>query len=307
MRLLCVANAIMDVTAEVASFPEQGGDTLARSGSLRAGGAGFNVMVAARRLRVTCLYGGTHGTGPFGDAVRAAMAGEGIEILHAAETEADTGWDIAITDDSAERTFITVVGAEAILTAERLASVTALPGDAVYVSGYGLQTEPQRTAVCEWLQRLPPDTMVVTDPGPLVADIPVAALEAVLARTNWWSANAREAEAMTGERDPIAAAQQLAAKGCGVIVRRGEHGCVVAEPGSPPRVIAGFQVEAIDSNGAGDTHVGAFIASILSGLNPDDSARRANAAAAYSVTMRGPATGPTEHELELFMAARAVK
>jgi spermidine/putrescine transport system substrate-binding protein len=58
----------------------------------------------------------------------------------------------------------------------------------------------------------------------------------------------------------------------------------------------------VDSTGAGDTHTGVFIASLAQGLDPIAAMRRANAAAAISVTRRGPATAPDRAELELFLA-----
>lgn len=56
-------------------------------------------------------------------------------------------------------------------------------------------------------------------------------------------------------------------------------------------------MNAVDSNGAGDAHVGAFLALLGRGASPYDAARGANAAAALAVTRRGPATGPTSDEL----------
>jgi sugar/nucleoside kinase (ribokinase family) len=289
------------VTVAVGAFPERGGDVLASSGTLHAGGSGFNVMSAASRLGVTSIYGGMHGTGPFGDLARTAMNHEGIELVQQPDADEDTGWDIAITDASAERTFITVVGAESRLTAERIALVTIQPGDAVYVSGYGLLAEPNRTTILDWLKRAPAGVVVVTDPGPLVADIPDRTRGDILAHTTWWSANEREATTMTGEHDPMVAAFHIAQSGCGVVVRLGASGCVVAEPGKDAQLVPGVAVDALDTNGAGDAHVGAFIASLLDGLDPLASAGRANAAAAFSVTRAGPATAPTARELEQFL------
>jgi len=60
-------------------------------------------------------------------------------------------------------------------------------------------------------------------------------------------------------------------------------------------------VASVDSNGAGDCHVGAFAAMLAMGRGPLEAARWANAAAAMSVTTRGPATGPTMDELERFL------
>jgi sugar/nucleoside kinase (ribokinase family) len=302
-RLVCVGDTVIDVTATVDALPERGGDVLADSGAMLAGGTGFNVMVAAGRLGLPSVYGGMHGTGPFGDLARAAMRHEGIEILLEPDADADTGWDVAITDAGSERTFVTVVGAEARLTAERIARVEVRAGDAIYVSGYGLLGEPNRSAITGWLDGLPRGVTVVTDPGPLVADVPRKTLEAVLAHTTWWSCNLAEAVATTGESDPAEAARILAASGGGVVVRLGADGCLVLTPGGDPVTVPGFPVEPVDSNGAGDTHVGAFIAALLAGLDPVAAARRANAAAAISVTRSGPATGPTTRELDRFLSA----
>ncbi|HEX9518227.1 MAG TPA: PfkB family carbohydrate kinase, partial [Streptosporangiaceae bacterium] len=58
----------------------------------------------------------------------------------------------------------------------------------------------------------------------------------------------------------------------------------------------------VDTNGAGDTHSGAFIAALAAGAAEIAAARSANAAAALSVTRRGPATAPTQDELAHFLA-----
>ncbi len=111
---------------------------------------------------------------------------------------------------------------------------------------------------------------------------------------------------MTGASDPVLAAERLLddlARGS-VIVRCGRDGCVVAASGERSRSVEGFPVEVVDSNGAGDTHVGAFVALLSHGRSPVEAARWANGAAALSVTKRGPATGPALHELEAFIAAR---
>jgi sugar/nucleoside kinase (ribokinase family) len=66
-------------------------------------------------------------------------------------------------------------------------------------------------------------------------------------------------------------------------------------------IVPGFVVESVDTNGAGDCHVGAFAARLALGRPPLEAALWANAAAAMSVTKHGPATGPTLLELEAFL------
>lgn len=93
----------------------------------------------------------------------------------------------------------------------------------------------------------------------------------------------------------------------GVLVRTGPGGCLLASAetadGAGLVPVPGFPVQAVDTNGAGDTHTGVFIAALARGADPAAAARTANAAAAISVTRRGPATAPTAAELDRFLAA----
>jgi sugar/nucleoside kinase (ribokinase family) len=129
----------------------------------------------------------------------------------------------------------------------------------------------------------------------------------VARRADWWAGNAAEATALTGEATPEAAARALARRTGrdGVLVRTGPDGCLLAGPGAGGDGVVrvpGFPAAAVDTTGAGDTHTGVFLAALAAGADPAAAARRANAAAAISVTRLGPATAPTAAELDRFLA-----
>ncbi|GAA5197629.1 PfkB family carbohydrate kinase [Rugosimonospora acidiphila] len=302
-RLVHVGNVVIDLVMNVPSLPVRGGDMLARSSQVTAGG-GYNVMTAARRQGLPVTYAGAHGTGPFGDLARRQLSEAGIDLAQPAEPDVDTGFDVALVDAQGERTFATSLGAEARLTRRHLDAVRVGPTDAVYVSGYGLVYPSNGPAIAGWLAGLPGEAVVITDPGPLVADIPQAVRDAVLARTDWWSANLREAQSLTGESDPVRAAEALYERigRAGVLVRTGPDGAILRERGRPAVVVPGFAVSQLDANGAGDAHVGAFLAGLAHGRSPVEAVRRANAAAAIAVTRSGPATAPTAGETDAFLA-----
>ena len=308
-RLLYLGNVVVDIVLDVPALPRRGSDVLARA-SQQAPGGGFNVMAAAARQGLPVAYAGAYGSGPFADLARAGLAAEGIEVLQPARPDTDTGFVVAVVDDTAERTFVTSRGAEATLTAADLAGVTARPGDAAGLSGYGLVHPSNRGALLGWLARLPAENTVVFDPGPLVTSIPPDALGWVLRRADWLTCSAREALLLTGEASPADALHALADRaaghgrpGAGVLVRTGPDGCLLALSATNPVAVPGFHVTELDSNGAGDTHTGAFIAALATGAGPRQAARLANAAAAFSVTRRGPATAPTANELAQFLSA----
>ena len=79
-RLVFAGEAIVDLLMWVPALPERGGDMLAESAAVEVGG-GFNIMAAAVRQGLPVVYAGGHGTGPWGDRVRAALAAEGIRLL----------------------------------------------------------------------------------------------------------------------------------------------------------------------------------------------------------------------------------
>jgi sugar/nucleoside kinase (ribokinase family) len=301
-RLILVDSVVVDVVLNVDALPERGSDTFVERSDSFAGG-GFNVMAAASRLGLAAVYGGVVGFGPFATIAQEAMRQEDIVVATAPNDELDTGFVVAIVEGDGERTFLTSNGAEATLSTAQLDELDVSDNDFVYFSGYALLHESNARALLTFLTRIPASTCFLFDPGPIVAEIPASSLDAVFARVDWFSCNAREARLLTDSSVAEESARILRGRmnRGGVIVRLGADGCVVAELDDDAVRVPGYSVESIDSNGAGDCHVGAFAASLARQRRAIEAARLANAAAAMSVTKRGPATGPTWEELEEFL------
>ncbi len=217
---------------------------------------------------------------------------------------------MALVEAGGERTFVTALGAESLREPGAWDLVRVEAGDVVYVSGYGLVPPESGRMLGTWAAGLPPEILLFVDPGPLVADIPAVVLDPVLARCDWWSCNQREAALVTGSSDPAEAARRLVRRTgqASVIVRVGPDGCMVAirepDPAMAYRLsvshIPAPAVTAVDSTGAGDAHSGVFLAGLAAGLTVGDAVRRANAAAALTVTRSGAAVSPTRAELDQF-------
>jgi sugar/nucleoside kinase (ribokinase family) len=302
VRFILVDSVVVDIVLNVEALPHSGSDTLAEHTESFAGG-GFNVMAAASRFGLPAVYGGVVGLGPFATIAQEAMREEAIAIATPPIDAVDTGFVVALVESGGERTFVTSVGAEATLSTAQLDDLDVTETDFVYFSGYSLLHESNSQALVAFLKRIPPTTCFLFDPGPMVNDIGEAFLDAVFARVDWFSCNEREARLLSDSDDARAAARHIRAQmnRGGAIVRVGAEGCVVAQSSEHVEVVPGFAVTSIDSNGAGDCHVGAFAARLAAGDTPLEAARMANAAAAWSVTKRGPATGPTSQELEAFL------
>ncbi|WP_428815138.1 PfkB family carbohydrate kinase [Streptomyces albus subsp. chlorinus] len=305
-RLVLAGSVIVDMVLRIPRLPERGGDMLA-SHAARAVGGGFNVLAAARRLGLPAVYAGGHGTGPFGDLVRTALDAEGVTPLLAAHPGRDTGYCVVLVDSDGERTFVTAPGAESELGPAEARQVAGAPrpGDLVQLSGYGLAHPGSADRLTELAATLPEGVVLSLDPGPLVADLEPARLARVLERVDWLSCNRREAGLLTGLADGAAAAGELSRRlrpGAGVLVRGDVDGCWLVAAGDGAVHVPGRPVRAVDSNGAGDAHVGAFLALLGRGARPLDAARGANLAASVAVTRHGPATGPTAAEVAALLA-----
>jgi sugar/nucleoside kinase (ribokinase family) len=211
---------------------------------------------------------------------------------------------------------VTTQGAERRISVQSLQTSAPVAGDLVCLSGFsllGLTRDP----LLEWLDGLAVGVVVVLDPGAAFGDLGHDLQRRVLARTTVWTSNAEEAEQLTGLADPALAAHAVASRlpdGAVAIVRDGPKGCWVREVTRAPAPAAegprftaylpGYPQEAVDTNGAGDTHTGVLVACRAAGADWATAARRANAAGAIKVTRRGPATAPTADEIDDFLAAQ---
>ncbi|MEM6940010.1 MAG: PfkB family carbohydrate kinase [Pseudomonadota bacterium] len=290
-RLLQLHGVIVDLIYNVEAVPPAGAEATVQQFSMHAGG-GFNAMLAAKRSGMEVTYGGSLGTGPLSDFVANALADEAIASLQPRDPARDQGCCTVMIDRLGERTFVAAEGAEGHASKAAFDRILLSDFDWSIISGYTLYYKGSSDALTAWLQaseRLP---NLVFDPSPVIGGVRPETIQAVLEKAAWVSANASEAEVLTGVRDPVTAAARLAGdRAGGSVVRMGAQGCIVASQGHVHRV-PGHTVAAVDTNGAGDTHIGSFIAALARGHEPGEAALYANTAAALSTMRHGPATAP---------------
>ena len=291
MRLIQLSGVVVDHIYKVDAVPAPGVEAVVHSAWLAAAG-GFNAMVAARRMGMAVAYGGTLGTGPFADLAARAMETEGITLLRPRLPDQDQGCCTVIVDRTGERSFLYLPGADGVVSPADLATI---PHDEwLLLSGYGLEYPQALPALIDWLGAARGHRLVF-DPCTVIDRLAPEARQAALDAALWITANRAEAGHLTGCSAPEAAAATLAAgrpAGGGAVVRDGANGAFLAMPQGPVRHLPGHPVNAIDTNGAGDTHTGVFIAMLALGNDPAWAVSIANVVAALSTTREGPATAP---------------
>ncbi|MFI5036568.1 MAG: PfkB family carbohydrate kinase [Acidimicrobiales bacterium] len=307
-RLVVLDSVMIDVLVRVAALPAPGSDSLASEALVTAGG-GFTVAAAAHRHGLPAVYAGKLGTGPLSEVAASALRAEAVATPVAPDPDHDAGFCLVIVDDEGERTFVTARGAELTLTRADLDAVAVGAGDYVYLSGYNLVYPEIGATVAGWLSGLDPGVVVTFDPGARVADVPAGLRDAALARATWLLCNTAEARTLSGASEIEDAATLLLARtgGAGVVIHDGRHGCWVVTPTQRLVRVASFPARVVDTNGAGDTHNGVFLAELARGGDVLEAARLANAAASIAIGRLGPSPTATRDEVLARAASAATR
>jgi sugar/nucleoside kinase (ribokinase family) len=203
------------------------------------------------------------------------------------DLEHETGRLIALIDENGERSFLTDRGANKALEAGDIPD--ALIGGAahIHLSGYSFFAPSPRAAVLEAMRRAG-DKPISVDPASAEFLREVGA-DQFLAWTRGASIlfpNAEEAAILAGSDNPHTQCARLASHYPLVVVKRGAAGAEAAGGARRWRVDAP-EVEAVDTTGAGDAFVAAFLAARLSGADIQASLERAGAAGAEATTRVG--------------------
>jgi sugar/nucleoside kinase (ribokinase family) len=298
-RLVHLGSTLIDHIYAVEALPPLAGESVAETYRSTPDG-GYYTMLAATRAGLPSVHAGPHGTGPNGEALRQKLAEAGIAALQPPSPLADTGSCVVLLTPDGQRTFVSHAGIEGTLGATLPDPRSFGPTDWVTFTGYLLHYAGTRAILPDWLEALPLDVPVVFDPSPIVSELDPHPLARTLRRTTWLSCNADEA-ATLAPAGPAALLARLPASS-GLVIRDGASGCTLRLAGREPLHIPALPVTARDTNGAGDVHVGAFVAELARGALPVEAARYANVAAALAVSRNGGSSAPDRAEVEACQA-----
>lgn len=293
--VLIVGSINVDLVVRTARLPTPAETVTGGVFSRHPGGKGANQAVAAARLGAAVTFIGAVGDDDFGRSALADLAAESIDVSGVAQLDdAHTGVALIVVDERGENQIAVASGANGRVDRQFVESALAAssrPRGGVFLANLELADDAvlagARFAARHGMR-------VLINPAP-ARELPAE----LLAFGPILLPNQREAEALTGEREPVDAARVLAARsGEPVIVTLGHAGALVVGPDGVEHLAASL-VEVVDSTGAGDTFAGALAAELARGTPLIDAARVAVRAASMSVTALGARSGmPTRAQLE---------
>lgn len=289
----------MDLFIEAPRFPAPGEAILGRNFRRAPGGKGANQAYAVARMGVPTAMIGAVGQDAFGDEMVANLLEVGIGTRGVARRDTvASGTAVVILDATGQNQIVVANGANDTLTA---AEVLAQRDSFVRSQAVIVQLETPMDSVAATL-RLARECRIISvlNPAPYA---PVT--DAMLHLCDWIIPNENEAAKLTGVEVHDAASAGSAAvvlklrSACPrVAVTLGANGVWLDTPEFTGHV-PGFKVQAVDTVGAGDTFIGAFVARLVRGVPVREAARFACAAAAIAVTRRGAqASIPTADEVQ---------
>lgn len=291
-------------------FPDGVGDLAAVDGFRhRPGGAPANVAVALSRLDSPPQFWTRLGSDPFGDYLADVLADHGLDGELVVRGDAATALAVVTPTPGGDRSFTFYEADTATFDFEAgtVSDAALADRECVHVGGVALATDAGRAATLDLAERArDADCLVSFDPNTrldLWADSGEAAdaFRDALALTDVLCSSADDLAAFgidpgDARDDPARVAVDLLAAGPHtVFLTLGEDGAAVVSEAtaSGERVVvsdSGFDVDVVDTTGAGDAFTAAALSRYESGASESalrDALRYANAAGALTTTATG--------------------
>jgi ribokinase len=301
-----VGSINIDLTVFASPLPRPGETVVGDRFSMVLGGKGANQALAAVRAGAPTFLVGAVGTDHFGELARSTLIEGGVDTAQVLTSDGDTGVaHIRVDTTSAQNDIAIVPGANGRLSPKSVEqALRSLRGKvSVVLAQLEIPVEVvQRVAsLCPEL-----GLRLVLDPAP--AQILPAELwpGVFLAKPNEHEAAMITGVAVIDRRSAEQAGRWFLDQGVEIaVVTLGDRGAVVVQREAVTELPA-YPVRAIDTTAAGDAFTGALGAALSLGATLPDALRRALAASALAVTVRGASPSlPTAAAVTEFLQARA--
>ncbi|MBS1966047.1 MAG: sugar kinase [Chloroflexi bacterium SZAS-1] len=304
--IIAIGDLVWDVLVKPKGILLPGGDTTGRI-ALAPGGSAANVAVWIARAGMPAGFVGKVGADVFGDLVVDDIEREQV-IAHVSRTsEHDTGVILVLIDRAGQRSMVTNQAADFHLLPEDLPEAALQTCDHVHITAWSLFTDPPRAAALHAAQIAkaagatvsfdPASYQMIREMGHdkfarITRALPVDIL----------FPNRDEGEALTGERDPEAVANELHERynSAVIVLKLDKDGCYVKARDHAQHYPTG-DGPVIDATGAGDAFDGAFLARYLRDGNLAAAAQFANDIGSWVVARYG-ARPPLDDELRAILA-----
>jgi ribokinase len=294
-KVLVIGSINMDLVTKTPQVPRIGETLMGESFFTIPGGKGANQAVAASRLGAEVTLIGCVGNDAFGRQLVEGLTNEGINMSNVKPVTHSATGIASITLANGDNSIIVVPGANYEVTPEYVKNYEdVIAGSDILLLQLEIPLESVKEAVSIAKKH---NVKVILNPAPIQA-LPKDLVEQV----DYFTPNEHEQELLLTSSEWTDQELQSIKSKC--IVTKGSKGVTLYHNGVE-KEIPSFQVDVVDTTGAGDSFNGALALSLSEGISLEESCKFANAVGALSVTKLGAQGGmPTRKEIEEFLTVR---
>ena len=284
------------------------------------GGAPFNYAVAAARLGAEVGALAAVGTDPFGEFLIDTLKKNNVDTSHVRIKKQRTTLAFVVSEPNGERSFFFYrkpwfETADTMLSPSHVDPAYVRSAKILHYSGVALSHSPERDAIFKAVEE-------TRASGGLISYDPNIRLELWPSSNEFRAMNEKamrkadiillakdEAEILFGKWNPkkIAAMIRSNYHPRYVALKLGDQGSYVEDEAGTSVFKPAYEVEVVDTTGAGDGWAAAFDYGLIKGWDLETCATAANAVGALIVTKRGAISAmPTRAELDEFLRKRGV-
>ncbi|MDO8585670.1 MAG: PfkB family carbohydrate kinase [Armatimonadota bacterium] len=293
-----IGYAAVDYLGVVPHYPELDEKVRMVDFARQGGGPVATATVTLARLGARASYVGKVGDDDFGEYILRQLQAEGVDTSRViVERGEQSRFSFIIVDKNTGKRTIIWKTLDSPLRVDELDREHVLSGGILHLDGH---EQEAALAAARWANDA--GIPVSLDAGSVHPNT-----EELLSYVDVLVASHKFAQDFTGKSDPVAAVRDMARGRTRVsVVTSGEDGCVCKD-GKVEFHIPAFQVDVVDTTGAGDVFHGAFVYGMLQDWDLRRTAEFAAAAAAIKCTKLGGRAGiPTLPETLAFLRGRSI-
>jgi len=284
-KVLVIGSTVVDIIIRLNVLPTTGVDINLRWQKMSLGGCAFNVSQAIAYFDVPYVLFSPIGTGIYADYVSKELSKINVPRADLNPDEPN-GCCYCLVEDDGERSFICEHGAEYRYKKEWFDELNPDDFDCAYICGLEMEEETG-DVVIDFLRKT--GIPVYFAPGPRINEIDRHKMNRIFALNPILHVNKTEALSFTGTNTLREAGEELMKlTNNTVVITDGEKGsCCLSYKDRIWYEVPGFKAEVVDTIGAGDSHIGTFIAQRQLGKDIAESLTEANRIASLIVQSEG--------------------
>ncbi len=301
--IVCIGHVLYDIRCYVDIFPSP--DKLAViNGRLKSGmgGSAANSAVTASKLGLKCGIIGKVGFDEYGWSVVQNFRNCDINVDHLlVDFGNPTGVSLITVDKDGTPEFVQMIGASEPISPEDIRQEYIGTSRHLHMTGLNLEALIRSSEIAKDFGKT-----VSFDPGRKKSDLGYKILLPVLRNTDILLVNQREARSLVGASDNIGMKSVMdelkkrIGKSKTYVVKGGRRNIFVSSPDGDFS-ISPFEVNVVDTIGAGDAFDAGLVVAFLKGKNIEDAVIHAAACGSLKCECEGAQSSPNESKVEAFV------